>query len=74
MPKTILYIEEIELFFESRDDEQSEDFFDLFLGTKNLKIVLLGISNKVDSLFNKKNKLKFDADSIQNIVFNTYKI
>ena len=74
MQKTILYIEEIELFFQSKDDENSEDFFDLFLGTKDLQIVLLGISNKIDSLFNKKFKLKFDGDSIENIVFNVYKI
>lgn len=36
--------------------------------------MLLGISNKVDSVFNKKFKLKFDADSIQTIVFNVYKV
>lgn len=64
-------MEEVELFFNSYKEALSEDFFDIFCN-KNLKILLLGISNTIDALEKYGDKLKVKVSEVTNIVFNPY--
>lgn len=51
----------------------TEDFFDIFTN-RNLKIVMLGISNTIDALEKYCEKLKINVSEVTNIVFNPYTV
>lgn len=73
IPPCVLYIEEVELFFNSTKEYLSEDFFSLF-SNKNLKIMLIGISNDIDALEKYGPKFNVGVSDVSNIVFNPYTI
>ena len=67
-----MYIEEIELLFKAPPSAISEDFLTLFL-KKSANLVLLGISNTINTLQRYSSKYSFNIGEIENVVFEPYK-
>ena len=71
--KCILYVEEVELFLSSHKEMLTEDFFDIFTN-RNLRIVMVGISNTIDALEKYCEKININVSEVTNIVFNPYTV
>jgi Cdc6-like AAA superfamily ATPase len=67
----IIYIEEIEILFKTAPDIISEDFLLLF-SKKNINLILIGISNTIDTLQKYSSKFSFKINDIENVVFQPY--
>ena len=59
----VVYVEEIELLFKGQPTVISEDFMTLFL-KKSVNLVLLGISNTIDTLQKYSSKYSFNISDI----------
>jgi Cdc6-like AAA superfamily ATPase len=59
----VVYVEEVELIFKSAPDAVSEDFLTLFL-RKSVNLVLLGISNTIDTLQKYSGRYSFKITEI----------
>lgn len=68
----VVCIEEIELLFKSAPGIVSEDFLTLFQ-KKSVNLVLVGISNTIDTLQKYSGKYSFKVSEIENVVFAPYK-
>lgn len=67
----IVYIEEVEILFKAAPTPVTEDFMKLFQ-KKNLNIILIGISNTIDTLLKSSNKFCFKMHDIENVIFPPY--
>jgi Cdc6-like AAA superfamily ATPase len=61
-------------YFSAVTNKSSLKTFLTFLLTRNLKIVMLGISNTIDALEKYCEKLKINVNEVTNIVFNPYTV
>lgn len=67
----MVYIEEIELLFKTDPNPITEDFMKLFQ-RKGLKLMLIGISNTIDTVLKSSNKFGFKIHEVENIIFSPY--
>lgn len=66
-----MYIEEVELLFKADPTPITEDFMKLFQ-KKGLRLILIGISNTIDTLLKSSSKFCFKMQDIENVIFPPY--
>jgi Cdc6-like AAA superfamily ATPase len=67
----VVYIEEVELLFKADPGPLTEDFMKLFQ-KKGLRLILIGISNTIDTLLKCCNKFGFKIHEVENVIFSPY--
>jgi Cdc6-like AAA superfamily ATPase len=67
----VVYIEEVELLFKADPSPLTEDFMKLFQ-KKGLRLILIGISNTIDTLLKCCNKFGFKIHEVENVIFSPY--
>jgi Cdc6-like AAA superfamily ATPase len=67
----VVYIEEVELLFKADPGPLTEDFMKLFQ-KKGLRLILIGISNTIDTLLKCSNKFGFKIHEVENVIFSPY--
>jgi Cdc6-like AAA superfamily ATPase len=61
----------VELLFRTDPTPVTEDFMKLFQ-RKGLRLILIGISNTIDTLLKSSKKFNFKMQEIENIIFAPY--
>jgi Cdc6-like AAA superfamily ATPase len=61
----------VELLFKNDPTPITEDFLKLFQ-KKSLRLILIGISNTIDTLLKSSKKFGFKMQDIENIIFSPY--